>query len=71
MLHTLWHREHNLACSEILAENPVLADEEVFQRARALTIAKYQAGKSSFTEMESMALAQTLQNSLSSSLSCP
>ena len=42
-LHVIWHREHNLNCDEILKQSPALDDEAVFQQARALTIAKWQA----------------------------
>lgn len=42
-LHTLFHREHNTVCNELLAAHPELTDEEVFQRARKIVGAKLQA----------------------------
>jgi hypothetical protein len=40
--HTLFVREHNRICDEILQEYPSLDDEEVFLRARKWNIAAYQ-----------------------------
>lgn len=42
MMHTVWHREHNKQAESVAARNPTWTDEEVFQRAKAITIAKYQ-----------------------------
>lgn len=44
IMHTMWIREHNYQAAKILAENPKLAnnDEEIFQRARKITIGEYQ-----------------------------
>ncbi|MEM7162745.1 MAG: peroxidase family protein [Bacteroidota bacterium] len=35
-MHTLFAREHNRLCDEILVDNPAWSDEEVFQKARKL-----------------------------------
>jgi peroxidase len=44
--HLIWTREHNLNADAVLAAHPhwdpVEMDEEIFERARAITIAKYQ-----------------------------
>lgn len=46
--HTIWAREHNKVCDELLESNllwrlfPDLFDEVIFQKARAIVIAKYQ-----------------------------
>jgi len=44
IMHTLWIREHNFHAKRIVTENPKLAgnDEEIFQRARKITIGEYQ-----------------------------
>src|SRR5436190_19850025 len=44
IMHTLWIREHNFQAKQILAKFPELADndEEIYQRARKITIAEYQ-----------------------------
>ncbi|CAG8437836.1 7987_t:CDS:2 [Funneliformis caledonium] len=44
IIHTIWIREHNFQAQKILQENPDLAgkDEEIYQRARRITIAEYQ-----------------------------
>jgi len=44
IIHAIWIREHNFQAKKILEENPDLAenDEEIFQRARRITIAEYQ-----------------------------
>lgn len=46
--HTMWAREHNRVCDELMEENflwklaPAIFDELIYQKARAITIAKYQ-----------------------------
>lgn len=46
--HTLWAREHNRICDELMEENflwklaPSIFDEIIFQKARSITNAKYQ-----------------------------
>lgn len=42
-MHTLFVREHNLVCDEILATSPSLNDEEVFQLARKIVSGKLQS----------------------------
>ena len=42
-LHTLFHVAHNDICDEILAASPAMGDEEVFNKARTLLIARWQA----------------------------
>jgi hypothetical protein len=44
IMHTIWIREHNFQAKQILAKNPKLVDndEEIYQRARRITIAEYQ-----------------------------
>ncbi len=42
-MHTLWVREHNRIADEIVAENPTLTDEEIYQQARSLVTAEIQA----------------------------
>ncbi|MEL8056300.1 MAG: peroxidase family protein [Pseudomonadota bacterium] len=41
-LHTLFLREHNRLATAIEAANPSLSDDEVYERARRLTVAKLQ-----------------------------
>ncbi|MEM1037361.1 MAG: peroxidase family protein [Pseudomonadota bacterium] len=41
-LHTLFLREHNRLATDIEAANPSLSDDEVYERARRLTVAKLQ-----------------------------
>ena len=42
VLHTLFMREHNRLASDIQTANPGLSDDEVFERARRLVVAKLQ-----------------------------
>ena len=42
VLHVVWLREHNRMADEISQQNPDLSDEEIFNRARQFTIARYQ-----------------------------
>lgn len=42
-MHTVWVREHNRIADELLAEDPHLTDEQVYQQARELVIAQIQA----------------------------
>lgn len=48
LMHLIFAREHNLICDELIAAyplwaaNPVLFDQVIFRKARALNIAKYQ-----------------------------
>ena len=42
-MHTLFVREHNRLAGELLAEDPNLDDETVFQQARAIVIAELQS----------------------------
>lgn len=42
-LHTLWAREHNRVAAEVVAAFPTLNDEDVYQLARAVTVAELQA----------------------------
>ncbi|QDU77824.1 peroxidase [Bremerella volcania] len=42
-MHTLFLREHNRVADEISAANPDLADEEIYQQARAIVIAEIQS----------------------------
>lgn len=41
-LHTLFLREHNRTATDIAAANPGLSEDEVYERARRLTVAKLQ-----------------------------
>ncbi|MEO1643086.1 MAG: peroxidase family protein, partial [Pseudomonadota bacterium] len=41
-LHTLFVREHNRLATDIAAANPTLSEDEVFERARRLNVAKLQ-----------------------------
>lgn len=41
--HTIWVREHNVVCDELLAEFPSWTDEQIYQRARKIVGAKIQA----------------------------
>ncbi len=42
-MHTLFVREHNLVCDEILETSPALSDEEVYQFARKIVAGKLQS----------------------------
>lgn len=42
-MHTMFVREHNLVCEELIEENPNLADEFVYQMARKIVSGKIQA----------------------------
>lgn len=41
-MHTLWVREHNSIASQLLADDPSLTDEQIYQRAREIVIAQIQ-----------------------------
>lgn len=43
VFHTLWLREHNRVCDELIEEYPDWNDEEIYQRARRIIGAKIQA----------------------------
>jgi hypothetical protein len=42
-LHTLFHLAHNDICDEIIAANPAKRDDEIFNEARTLMIARFQS----------------------------
>ena len=42
-MHTLFVREHNQICDEVILENPNLGDEEIYQTARKIISGKIQA----------------------------
>lgn len=42
-LHTLWAREHNRLCDELVASFPNYDDEKLYQTARSIAIAEYQS----------------------------
>ncbi|MEM7454788.1 MAG: peroxidase family protein [Planctomycetota bacterium] len=42
-MHTLWMREHNRVARQLLAANPAMSDEQVFQHARKRVVATMQA----------------------------
>ena len=42
-MQTLWVREHNRVAAELALDSPLLNDEELFQRSRAIVVAEIQA----------------------------
>ncbi len=42
-MHTLWVREHNRIADEILAANPLMSEEDIFQKSRSIVIGEIQS----------------------------